>query len=266
MNIDSIILAIEAEQYDFEPTLRIPGLREVRNDELILRLSEGSSSIFANKVVRSAFTSNPDDKIRQVIDFYESKQKSFAWWVGPKSQPDDLSIRLKSKGFTLEDVYSGLAIPVQKASSFKPAQWTWTIREALTEPDLRNYVSINAKIWGMDLDSMEAAIRERKSYISLPGRRGGYIVAYNNGGLPIGNATFRISSDGQTMYLIGAAVLPEYRNKGVYHSLLQYRLNKSKEEGCQLLTVQARARTSEPILRRLGFKEYCKFEMFVKTF
>ncbi|MBO0992985.1 GNAT family N-acetyltransferase [Bacillus sp. SD088] len=83
-----------------------------------------------------------------------------------------------------------------------------------------------------------------KTYISLPGRRDGYIVAYNNEGLPIGNAIFRISSDGQTMYLIGAAVLPEYRNKGVYHSLLQYRINKSKEEGCQLLTVQARARTS----------------------
>ncbi|PKR85461.1 GNAT family N-acetyltransferase [Heyndrickxia camelliae] len=264
MNIDNVILAIEAEQYDFEPTLRIPGLQEVRNEELILRLSEGSSSVFANKVVRSVFTSNPEEKIRKVIDFYESKQKSFAWWVGPKSQPYDLSLRLKSKGFTLEDEYVGLATSVQQAPSFESSQWT--VREALTEPELRNHVAINAEVWGMDLTSVEAAIRERMSYISLPGRRGGYIVAYNNEGLPIGNGTFRISSDGQTMYLIGSAVLPEYRNKGVYHSLLQYRINKSKEEGCQLLTVQARIGTSEPILRRLGFKEYCKFEMFVKQF
>lgn len=264
MNIDQIILAIEAEQYDFEPALRIPGLKEIRNEEIILRLSEGSSSVFSNKVVRSVFTSNADEKISKIIDFYGTKRKNFSWWIGPKSQPDDLSLRLESKGFTLEDVYIGLAISVQQAPSFKKSDWT--VKEALTETELRNHVSINAEVWGMDSASIEASIREKMSYVSLPGRRGGYIVAYHNTGLPIGNGTYRISSDGQTMYLIGSAVLPEYRNKGVYHSLLQYRINKSKEEGCQLLTVQARLGTSEPILRRIGFKEYCKFDMFVKSF
>lgn len=264
MNINNIILAIEAEQYDFEPTLRIPGLQEFRNNEIILRISEISSSIFTNKVVQSVFTSNADEKIRQVIEFYESKQKNFAWWVGPNSQPNDLSIRLKAKGFTLEDIYMGLAISVKQVPSINSTKWT--VREALTKQELQEHVSVSAKVWGMDLASVEAAVRERMSYVSLPGRRGGYIVAYNNEGTPIGNGTYRTSSDGQTMYLTGSAVLPEYRNRGVYHSLLQYRINMAKELGCQLLTVQARMGTSEPILRRLGFNEYCKFEMYIKNF
>lgn len=68
------------------------------------------------------------------------------------------------------------------------------------------------------------------------------------------------------MYLIGSAVLPEYRNRGVYHALLQYRFNRDRKAGCELLTVQARVGTSEPILRRLGFQEYCRFAMLVKKF
>jgi len=127
-------------------------------------------------------------------------------------------------------------------------------------------MSVNAVVWNMDSASVEAAVRERKSYVSFPGRRGGYILARNREGNAVGNGTFRISSDGRSMYLVGSAVLPEYRNQGVYHALLQYRFNRAKEARCELLTVQARVGTSEPILRRLGFQEYCKFEMLVKKF
>ncbi|QQE77854.1 GNAT family N-acetyltransferase [Alicyclobacillus sp. SO9] len=264
MDFDDIVLAIEAEQYDFEPTLRIPGLHEIRNDELILRISDRSSSVFANKVVRSVFSSTVDDQINEVIDLYKSKGKSFSWWIGPKTQPHDLSTRLQSLGFTREDVYIGLAASVNDASFPQPLQWT--VEECISESQLRDHVSVNAIVWGMDSASVEAAVRERKSYVSLPGRRGGYILARNREGKAVGNGTFRISSDGRTMYLIGSAVLPECRNQGVYHALLRYRFTKAREAGCELFTVQARAGTSEPILRRLGFQEYCTFEMLVKRF
>lgn len=264
MDFDDIILAIEAEQYDFEQTLRIPGLHEIRNDELILRISDGSSSIFANKVVRSVFSSNVDEQINEIIDLYKSKGKSFSWWIGPKSQPHDLSNRLQSLGFTGEDVYIGLATSMNEASF--PELPKWAVEECLSESQLRGHVSVNAVVWGMDSASVEAAVMERMSYVSLPGRRGGYILARSHEGRAVGNGTFRISSDGRTMYLIGSAVLPEYRNRGVYHALLRYRFSKAREVGCELLTVQARIGTSEPILRRLGFQEYCRFEMLVKRF
>lgn len=264
MNVDEIILAIEAEQYDFEPTLRIPGFQEVRNNELILRMLDGSSSVFANKVVRSVFSYQVGEKIKQVIEEFDAKQKSFAWWVGPQSKPDDLSSRLRTLGFKLEDVYIGLAAFVEPLS-LQPSS-EWIVKEALTELELRAYVSVNARVWGMDASSVEAAVKERLSYVSLPERRGGYLVARTQDGEVIGNGSYRISSDGQTLYLVGSAVLPEYRNRGVYRALLQYRFHRAKEAGCKLMTVQARVGTSEPILRKLGFQEYCKFEMYIHPY
>lgn len=264
MNTENIINAIEAEHYDYEPSLRIPGLQEIRSQELILRISDRSTSIFTNKVVRSDFRFDVDEKINKVIDLYKSKQKSFAWWIGQNSKPDDLSLRLISKGFALEDTYIGLALSVKNIPTIHSSEWL--VKEALTEKEIREHVSVNEAVWGMDNASVKAAVGERMAYLALPDRGGGYIVAYNHEQKPIGNGTFRISSNGQTMYLIGSAVLPQYRNRGVYHALLQYRFNKSIKAGCEYLTVQARKGTSEPILRRLGFEEYCKFDMYVKSF
>jgi GNAT superfamily N-acetyltransferase len=171
---------------------------------------------------------------------------------------------LKSLGFTLEDVYIGLAAQTDQANSNRLSQWY--VEEARTESELRDHVSVSASVWGMDSASVEAAVRERLFFSSVSEGRGGYIVARDNEGYPIGNGTYRISSDGKAMYLMGSAVLSEYRNQGVYHALLHYRFEKAKKAGCELLTVQARVGTSEPILRRLGFQEYCRFEMFLKSF
>ncbi len=192
--------------------------------------SDASSNVFLNKVVRSVF--------RSEADWYKSKQKSFAWWVGSRALPTDMSARLKSAGLIFVDRYIGLAAVIgQTISSYRVAEWT--VKEALKERELRDHVSVSAAVWGMDTRSVEAAVTERIACVSMPAQRAGYIVAYNAEGSPIGNGTFRISSNGRTMYLPGSSVLPDYRNRGVYRTLLQYRYNRAKDAGCDLLTVQA---------------------------
>lgn len=265
MNNQDIILAIEAELYDYEPSLSIPGLKEIRTDELILRISERSASIFTNKVVRTNFMNDIEQKINNVIELYQSNKKPFSWWLGPNSKPDDLDTRLQTLGFTLEDTYIGLALSVDQASACMDYCTEWIVEEATTETQVQDHVYVSGLVWGMDSSSIESAERERLSYLSLPNRRGGYLVARDKQLRPVGNATYRISSDGRTMYLVGSAVLPEYRYQGVYRSLLKHRFSIAKSLGCDQLTVQARVGTSEPILRRIGFVEYCKFKVLSMT-
>ena len=60
--------------------------------------------------------------------------------------------------------------------------------------------------------------------------------------------------------LIGAVVLPEFRGRGVYRALIGARARDTLAGGRTLLTCQARAQTSAPILLGLGFHEVCRME------
>lgn len=94
-------------------------------------------------------------------------------------------------------------------------------------------------VWGLDPASTETAAKERRRYVDFPHRLGGYLVV-RDGQQFVGNASYRISTDGQTMYLIGGTVLPECRGRGVYLAMLAYRLELAKQHGCGLATTQAR--------------------------
>ncbi len=139
----------------------------------------------------------------------------------------------------------------------------WTVEEAVTDEQLRGHAFVSAVVWELDPASTETAVEERRDYVALPTRRGSFLVV-RDGATYVGNASCRISSDGRTPYLIGGAALPEYRRQGVYRALLTYRLGLARNHGCDLLTTQARADTSEPILRSFGFKEHDLLPMLVK--
>ena len=101
-----MVTVIEAVQWDFEPGLVVPEVHEVCDETLCLRWSENSTSPLANKVVKSEFTADIDARIDEVFSIYESRSKSFSWWIGPNSRPVDLRNRLE---------------PIRKALGFQ--QW-----------------------------------------------------------------------------------------------------------------------------------------------
>ena len=67
------------------------------------------------------------------------------------------------------------------------------------------------------------------------------------------------------LMLSGAATLPEYRGRGVYTSTVVRRIADGRAEGCEAAIIQAVRATSAPICRRIGFRELCGLEMWVKT-
>jgi len=57
--------------------------------------------------------------------------------------------------------------------------------------------------------------------------------------------------------LMGGAVLPEARGRGLYRALVRARWDDAVERGTPALAVMANPDTSYPILRRLGFEDVC---------
>lgn len=199
LNKHDIVSAIEAAQWDFEHELTMPGVYEIRTETLCFRRSEKSASPLANKVVKSVFTTDIDQQIDEVFSIYESHRKPFSWWVGPNSRPADLRERLEQRGMRLEDEYVGLALGIDQYAS-QPSQSSWVVEEATTDEQLRGHATVSAVVWGLDPTSTETAIQERRKYVDFPHRLGGFLVAID-GQKYIGNASYRVSTDGRTMYL-----------------------------------------------------------------
>lgn len=95
---------------------------------------------------------------------------------------------------------------------------------------------------------------ERLEYLALPGRRGGYLVAYLDGE-PVANATWKDSSDGRCVYLKGAGTRQGFRRRGIYGAITAYRCARGVERGCRYASIIALADTSAPILRSRGFSD-----------
>ena len=69
----------------------------------------------------------------------------------------------------------------------------------------------------------------------------------------------------RSAYLVGGVVLPAFRGRGVYRALIAARLRHARAAGVAVVTTQARAATSAPILARLGFVALVECESFSRN-
>jgi GNAT superfamily N-acetyltransferase len=62
----------------------------------------------------------------------------------------------------------------------------------------------------------------------------------------------------RSAYLLGGVVLPTFRRRGIYRTLVHARLADAAARGIPLATSHARDQTSAPILARMGFQPICR--------
>lgn len=255
-NSKEIIHAIEAHHWDHEPEWIPEKIRFADTEDLIMVQNPGVESINANKVTKSVFEDQVDRRIKQVFSFYNGAP--FSWWLGPNARPDNLRHLLEEKGFNKIDDYVGLAL---KLESWQPAsrKSRYELKEVDRKDHLAKQVEVSAEVWGYGNETKQTSFRQRQSYLKLSSRRGGFVIALD-GNRAVAYSNYRYSEDGKVLYLTGSGVLPEYRKKGIYTDLVMSRMVAAKKKGCEIVTVQARVDTSGPVLRKLGFQEYGKYE------
>ena len=71
----------------------------------------------------------------------------------------------------------------------------------------------------------------------------------------------RLLLEGGVAYLGGSGVLPEYRGRKVYSTLLRRRLEEARARGYHLAAIHAEP-LSRPIVAKYGFKEYSRIYIY----
>jgi GNAT superfamily N-acetyltransferase len=168
---------------------------------------------------------------------------SYRWELLPWTTPADLGSKLEARGLKAHD--SRVMFRTIDAFAKRP------VSVSEVADDLDAFTHVMARGWGSDPKVLD---RLHQALLSHPARRHRLFLARDNG-VPAGAAA-SVRLD-ESVYLMGAVVLPEFRGRGHYAALVNARLNDAVTQGLKLATSIASAKTSAPLLARLGFSESC---------
>jgi hypothetical protein len=201
-----------------------------------------------------------DDAVEPAADEIRARARAadlrrIVWWVGDAATPDDLGERLGSLGFAPMATLTSMALVT--APSGVPAA---EVREVATLDEWLRANEIDQVVAEIsDDEASEMQAFNVRVWPEVQKRRVPRMYLAYLDDEPVGFARTAFTDAG--VALLGAGTLPPARRRGVYTSLVHARWRHAVEASTPALVTQA-GDMSEPILRRLGFKELGKIRLF----
>lgn len=178
------------------------------------------------------------------------------WWVGWSATPVDLAEQLTERGLVPDDEeakLTGMSIDREPP----PAPQIEVRRIETLEQQLAA-LEVDWEVW--NLTEVERASRRQYEHERFdPDGSVHHFAAYEDGA-PVGFG--RAIDMDHGVALMGGAVLPAVRGRGVYRALVHARWAHAVARGTPLLVVQA-GRMSAPVLGGLGFRTHGTLRLFV---
>jgi GNAT superfamily N-acetyltransferase len=178
------------------------------------------------------------------------------WWVG-WSSPPGIADDLARHGLTPDDepVLTGMTCTIEP-----PAEPQIDVRALETTAQYLHAIAIDWEVWNVAEDERE---RRRAGEVERfeENQEAGTVhhwAAYVDDA-PVGFGRAIDMDDGAA--LMGGAVLPAARGRGIYRALVHARWDHAASRGTPLLVVQA-GRMSAPVLAGLGFESHGEIRLF----
>lgn len=169
------------------------------------------------------------------------------WWVTDLTTPRDLGPQL---GLELEETLAALAL-----TEAPSAAGDFAVREVATLEDYAAAQDLDSTVNGWPVSTIE---RHAELWETARGRFLVWLAL--EGGRPVGMARCAVGE--RALMMVGGAVLPEARGRGVYRSLVAARWQTAAERGIGALVTTANDQ-SAPILRRVGFEHLGDVEIWI---
>ncbi len=180
------------------------------------------------------------------------------WWVGRNATPRDLAVELRARGLVPDETPT---LTGMTCTAEPPAEPAVEVRDIHTLEDQLAALEVDWEVWQLTPEERESRRRrEEKRFDAIEASGVVHHHAAYLDGRPVGFCRGIDMDDG--VALMGGAVLPEARGRGVYRALVRRRWEHAVERGTPLLVVQAGA-MSAPVLDGLGFVRHGDIHLFV---
>jgi len=206
-----------------------------------------------NEVARVNLADHEADAvIDALLAEYAADGIRFKWVVSPSCRPLDLARRLASRGMLARRC----VVMAADLADLRPEPSPEVSVERVDFANVDTYAATVARGWGMPAGPL--ADYQRAVLADTSGRHHSWLARID--GEPVGGANHAVFE--RSAYLMGGVILPEARGRGAYRSLIAARLAQISATGVRLVTIQAIAETSAPILARLGFTTIAELDVF----
>jgi GNAT superfamily N-acetyltransferase len=178
------------------------------------------------------------------------------WWVGWSATPADLAQQLTGLGFVPDDeeaTLTGMSIDREP-----PAATHVEVRRVETIEEQLDALEVDWEVW--NLPEAERVLRRAHEHERFAANANVHHFAAYEEERPVGFG--RAIDMDHGVSLMGGAVLPAARGRGVYRALVHARWEHSVARGTPLLVVQA-GHMSAPLLNGLGFERHGKLALYV---
>jgi hypothetical protein len=183
------------------------------------------------------------------------------WEVASSAAPPDLAARLLELGLVLDDDphVSGMVLDRPPPEPAAPHIETRAVASA---DELAVAVGIAADAFGMPEEQRREQLANVDRVFAREGVDGRTFLAFLDG-RPVSRATAAYTPYG--VLLFGGATLGDARGRGAYRALVRARWDDAVARGTPVLVTHAGA-MSQPILRRLGFREVSRLTILRDDF
>jgi GNAT superfamily N-acetyltransferase len=244
MNKNSLLV-----RYDKDLRLRImyPEARREITDNVVRFVREAPGMNFVS------FTFANESRLHQVIhqelDYFVPLNQPFTWKVYEHDLLPSLKDELLTHGFVSDNNPAAVMVLDVRHAHVSPYQPVPTdIRRIDTLDGLKDVIYVLDKVWG----GHHTWVNDRLgSHLEVPGYLSVYVAYVADQPASIAWTYF---PRGQFATLFAGSTMPEYRNRGLYTSLLEIRLKEIRERGYRYAVVEAGA-MSKPIVAKHGFQQ-----------
>jgi GNAT superfamily N-acetyltransferase len=257
----SMVNAIEKNRYSLAPLYyNWPGAEGYTGKDLCWCITD-----IAFPACNAAFQArlNPE-RVEDVIETFiargRAKKVPLHWWIGHDTRPADLGERLKAHGFIHSGDSAGMAIDLLGMNEDVPRLPALTIEPVKDIETLKIWVHITAVGFGIPVTVEPALLKWFATCIELKLPMKYYLGRWD--GKPVSTSMLLMAAGVAGIYFV--ATVPEARRQGIGFAVTQQPLLEAREMGYRVGILQA-SKMGYPVYESLGFKEYCKFGVYLWT-
>ena len=232
--------------------VQLPDMRRVERPGWFQLVTPSFRQGGFNEVVCSELPEHEADAIIEAtVGQYRRLGVKFRWLAAARTHPVDLGARLERAGL-IRSTSCAMSLETPRPEVPFSAEDAPAPRDvAIEEVDgssLELYTRVMATGWNVEEGPLDKAHRRM---MQANDRAQRFFLARYRGRPAAVGAYLDL---GQSAYLLGAVVLPDFRRHGLYRAMVAARLRDARARGLRLATSLARAETSAPILARMGFR------------
>ncbi len=236
---------------------RGPGC-EVHEDREVTWFATGVADPLFNGVMTAHLAPHAvAGKIDELLAEFRKRRLPLEWTVGASTVPQDLGRHLQAKGLTHELVVPGMAMDLAQLPD-EPWPGNFAIERVENRRDLESFIRIFAATFQIneahvprivDIE-MDMSSDRREKAVAFLGRLDGRAVA---------SSELFGSAGVAGLYSVGT--LPAARGRGLGRAMTVAALREGRDRGYRIGALQG-TEPGVPVYRRLGFREYGRFEIY----